>query len=261
MENKRNKIVVALIVLIIIFLSVMFFCLKDENKQVLKEYDSRTGETSQYEYFLKNGDTVLEGKYTQYDKEGKKIAEGNYINNHLKGKFITYFENANIKAIHYVLKGKLNAESIEYYSNGKIKRYVMFDPLGLEAFIARYDEIGLIKNYDGYPLMEIYQYKFANKKQFGITVDQFLKNGDTLKYNYIVANIPNTKRSFKIENLGLDNTIIKRIEKKLSPTEVEIKEVLIKKGINTIRATIQYKFNDKATTVVNDTITFQVEVH
>lgn len=262
MKNKRNKVITTVIItLIITSFGVLFFCIKDEKKQVLKEYDAKTEETSEYEYFLRNGDTILEGKYIHYNKAGKKLAEGSYLNNHLKGKFVTYFDNANIKAIHYVVRGKVNAESTEYYSNGKLKRYIMFDPVGLEAFIAWYDEKGIIKKYDGYPLMEIYQYKFANKKQFGITTDQFLKNGDTLKYKYLLANIPNTKRSFKIENLDLNNSIIKRIVKKVSTTEVDINEVLIKKGINMIRATVQYKFNDKVTTVLNDTITFQVEVH
>jgi len=261
MVNKKNKIVVTLFVFIIIFLGVLFFCLKDENKQVLKEYDSKTGKTSQYEYFVKNGDTILQGKYEQYNKEGKKIAEGNYMNNQLKGKFITYFDNGKIESMQYVVKGKVNAENIEYNSNGKIKRYIMFDPFGLEAFIARYDESGVIKTYEGYPLMEIYQYKIANKKQFGNTSNQILKKNGTLQYNYLIANIPNAKRSFKIENIGLDNSKIKRISKQVSPTEVYINEVLVKKGINTIRATVQYKFNDKKTTILNDTITFQVEVH
>lgn len=261
MKNKRNKVVITLVILTITSLGVLFFCFKNEKIQVLKEYNSKTEETSEYEYFLRNGDTILEGKYIHYNREGKKVAEGSYVNNHLKGKFITYFDNGRIETLQYVVKGKINAENTEYHSNGKIKRYIMFDPLGLEAFIARYDEKGTIKTYDGYPLMENYQYRIANKKQFGSTGDKFLKKSDTLKYKYLIANIPNTKRSFKIENIGLDNSTIKRVSKQVSPTQVDINEVLIKKGINTIRATVQYKFNDKVTTIINDTITFQVEVH
>jgi hypothetical protein len=77
----------------------------------------------------------------------------------------------------------------------------------------------------------------------------------------VLANIPSAKRSFKIENVGIDNSKIKRIMKQVPATEIDVEEVLTKKGINTIRAIVQYKFDDKVTPVLTDTISFDVNVN
>lgn len=88
-----------------------------------------------------------------------------------------------------------------------------------------------------------------------------LKVGDTLKYGYIIANIPNTKRSFKIENLGIDNSKVKRTQKHILPAEIDVEEVLTKKGKNTIRSIARYEFKDNITPVYNDTLIFHVNVY
>lgn len=124
-----------------------------------------------------------------------------------------------------------------------------------------FDEYGNVKNYKGYPLMEIYQYKISNKEQFKTKTNQMLKIGDLLKYQYLIANIPTTKRIFKIENIGLDNTRVQRAIRQNPPIGIDVEEILTQKGINTIRAIVQYKFNDKKKTVINDTVSFEVEVH
>ncbi|MDA6072186.1 hypothetical protein NJT12_21390 [Flavobacterium sp. AC] len=61
-----------------------------------------------------------------------------------------------------------------------------------------------------------------------------MKVGDTVKYHYLVANVPYAKRNFKIENTDADNTKVKRTLKKTSQIGIDVKEVLIKSGINTI---------------------------
>lgn len=131
----------------------------------------------------------------------------------------------------------------------------------MSAFIVHFDKKGNVLNFEGYPLMETYQYRIANKKRFKTKIEQYLKVGDTLQQQYIIANIPNTKRSFKIENLNADEVKTKRTFKKTSQTGIEVKELLIKKGINTIRAVVKYEFNDKEKTVINDTISFKVNVN
>ena len=56
----------------------------------------------------------------------------------------------------------------------------------------------------------------------------------------------------------------KKINRKITdilPAVLKVEEVLTKKGVNTFRATVEYKFDDKYKTVINDTISFDVEVH
>ena len=136
----------------------------------------------------------------------------------------------------------------------------MCDDLGKTAFVIYFDQKGVTK-YDGYFQIETYQYKYANKSKFINKEVQNLKVGDTLKYSYIVANIPNAKCGFTLENVSIDNAKVKRITKKIEPCQIDVKEVLTKKGKNTIRSIVKYEFNDNLTPIINDTISFDVEVH
>ena len=259
--SKRNKIIIAIVAVGLLSLALLFFYNKSEKVYVLKEYDTKTKITDISEYVIRNDDTVFNGKFTRYNKKGIKIAEGNFLNGHIKGKCIYYYDDGKLESILYRKTSKITQESTEYYPTRKVKRYTMFDPFGLEAFIARYDEQSNIKSYEGYPLMEIYQYPIAHNEQFKIKTNQYLKVGDTLKHNYLVANIPNAKRSLNIELLGVDNSKIKRVVKQNPPVGIEVKEILTKKGINTIRSIVEYKFNNKEKTVIKDTLTFNVEAH
>ncbi|KQO34614.1 hypothetical protein ASF10_02565 [Flavobacterium sp. Leaf82] len=258
--NKKHKIILILAIIVISWLLVCFY-FKDEKVYSLKEYYPDTKQTDISEYIIRNGDTIFEGKFTQYNKKGKKIAEGNFVNGHIKGKSIYYFDNGIIESIHYRKNSKITEESIYNYPNGKVIKYLMYDDFGILDFLIRYDELGNIKSYEGLPIIEIYQYKIANPEEFKTKIEQHLKVGDTLKQQYLIANIPNAKRNIKIENLDIDNSKAKRTFKKTSQTGIEVKEVLIKKGINTIRAVVKYEFNDKEKTVINDTISFKIQVN
>jgi hypothetical protein len=260
MKKNRNKIIL-IIVCVLVGYTVFFFYNKSEKVYVLKEYDSKTKITGTNEYVIRDGDTIFHGKFINYNVQGTKIAEGNFINGHIKGKCFFYYDNGKIETVEYRKIDEILKESFEYYPNGKIKRYIMFDPFGLEAFIARYDEKGNLKNHEGYSLMEIYQYPIAHKEQFKIKTNQYLRVGDKLKYCYIVANIPNAKRSFKIENLSVDNSKVKRTQKNIIPNQINIEEILTKKGKNTIRSIVRYEFNDKVTPVFTDTLSFEVNVN
>lgn len=261
MEKNRNKIIIIIIVCVLIGLVVFYFYNKNEKVYVLKDYDSKTKITGTNEYVIRNSDTIFHGKFINYNEKGIKIAEGSFVNGHIKGKCIYYYDNGEIETVEYRKIDEILKESFEYYPNGKIKRYIMFDPFGLEAFIARYDEKGNLKNHEGYSLMEIYQYPIAHKEQFKIKTKQYLKVGDKLKYSYIVANIPNAKRSLKIENISVDDSKVKRTQKNIVPNQINVEEVLTKKGKNTIRSIVRYEFNDKVTPVFTDTLTFNVNVN
>lgn len=255
---KMYKIILLLTITILSWL-VVFFSFKYDKVYTLKQYFPDTKITDISHYIIRNGDTIFHGKFIQYNELGIKIAEGNFVNGHIKGKCLYYYNNGNLESVHYRENSKITSESTFYDTIGLINKYVMYDDFGKYCFTISYDEKG-VREYEGYPLLEIYQYKFTHKKQYNKT-EQVLKVGDTLKYQYLLANLPNTKRSFKVENISIDNKKVKRTIKHNPPIKVEVKEVLIKKGINTIRAIVKYEFKDKITPVFKDTISFEVKVN
>ena len=261
MMNSKRKTILILLVVLLVTIGGIYFYKSSNYSGVLKEYNSKGVLVGSNEYVIKNGDTILHGQFISYNTHGIKISEGNYVNGYIKGKCIYYYDNGKIETIQYRKKNKIKEETTEYYPNGKVKKYIMSDPFGLEAFIARYDEQGIIKSYEGYPLMEIYQYPIAHKERFKVKINQYLKVGDILKYRYLIANIPDVKRSFKIENISIGNSKVKRTLKYIIPTQINVEEVLIKKGKNVIRAVVKYAFDDKIIQPLNDTISFDVYVN
>jgi len=259
MKNTKKVIVLILLVLILGFI-ILYFFLNEEKVYVLRKYDAKTKGTTSIEYVIKNGDTIFQGKYIYYNEQGNKISEGNFVNGHIKGKTINYYDNGKIESIVFHKNQEIMEEGSYYYPNGMIESYIMYDDFGKSSFIISYDEKGP-KKYDGHALLEIYQYKFNHKKEYNITSDQTLKVGDTLKYKYLLANIPNTVRSFEIQNLDIGNSKVERVITKRAPVEVDVKEILIKKGVNNIRAIARYKFNNTNVPAIIDTISFKVIVN
>lgn len=259
---SHNKFKTVLIIAIIILLGIiMLLIFSKQDKHVLTRYDNHSKMTHVFEYIVKNGDTIIHGKSTKYNKKGNKIAEGKFVNNEAVGKWIYYFDNGNVEVIHYRLGNKKIAESIYNYSDGKIRKYVLYDEFKKPVFVVRFGENGNVQSYDGLPLIEIYQFKIANKEKFKLDVDQHLKVGDTLRYKYLIANIPGTRRGFKIESAGVDNNakITRKIRNRL-PMIIDVEEVLNKRGTNTISAIVQYEFSDKGKVVIKDTVSFEVDV-
>ena len=255
-----KKIFIIIFILLIIF-TIKLIYFNGEKVYTLKEYSPTGKLLGINEYVIREKDTVLHGKFINYNSKGNKIAEGNFVNGEINGKSIYYFDNRNIESVHYRKNSDITEESIYNYSNGNVKKYLMYDDLGMPDFLIRYDESGNLKSYEGFPLVEIYQYKISHKEQFKTKINQYLKVDDTLKYQYLIANIPNTKRSLKVENLSINNTKVKRTLKKTSQVGLEVKEILTKKGINKIRAIVKYEFNDKKKTVINDTVSFKIQVN
>lgn len=258
--SKKNTIILLLPIILIIGMIVIYFHYKSEKVYILKDYYPDRNQTAEYEYVIRDGDTILHGSFVRYNEKGIIVAKGTNVNGEPNGKSIYYFDNGIIESIFYRKNSEITEENIDNFPSGKIMRYTSYGDSGLSAFIIRFDEKGNVENYKGYPIMEVYQYKITNKR-FKVNINQYLKIGDTLKQQYLIANIPSAKRSLKIENLNVDNTKVKRTFKKTSQTGLEVKEVLIRKGINKIRAVVKYEFNDKEKTVINDTISFKVEVH
>lgn len=253
---KINKYLIC-----ILFLILYTSCNQEEAKvNVLKSYFPKDKQIVYSEYIVKNGDTILDGNYKVYTHEGKKVKSGKYKNGKSIGAVIFYYDNGIIETIENNYNNKFR-DVVFNHTNGKTERYELYDNYGNLNFIINFDSLGNIINYKGFSIMEIYQYKYANKKQFDIKEDQHLKVGDDLKYRYILANIPNVKRSLKIENLSIGNSNVKRTIKETEPCQIDVEEVLIKKGKNTIRSIVRYEFNDKITPVFTDTLSFDVDVN
>jgi hypothetical protein len=73
-------------------------------------------------------------------------------------------------------------------------------------------------------------------------------------------NIPNTERKFRFELLDFDNSKIRRRTKKIEPVTLDVEEITVKKGKNTIRAYIEYKFKDERQIILSDTISLDFYV-
>lgn len=257
----KNKILIFALMVILIVLA-LFYRFKNENNgvQTAKYYNPETRITFTTEFIVRNGDTINDGKFFRYNAKGVKIVEGAFVNGEVTGKLTNYFDNGSIKNSFYHKNNKTTLEDTYYNPNGTIKEYEMYDLSGKRAFIIYFDENAVKKHY-GYPLMEIYQYRFSHKEQFNVKTVQYLKVGDTFIHEYLVANIPNAKRILIIENLSVDNSKVKRIMIKKPPAGIEVKEVLIKKGINTIRGIVQYRFKNQKSPTINDTILFDINVN
>ncbi|PAM94857.1 hypothetical protein B4N84_10425 [Flavobacterium sp. IR1] len=260
MKKKYKKILsIVAIYGICLIMVVLFLIFK--KPPVLKRINKESKDVTTIECLIKNGDTILHGKFTRHTKKGKKIGEGNFVDGELTGKCTFYYENGEVSLIRYHKNTKIIEESTFHYPDKKPFKYVMNNDLGELEFQIYYDEFGNVKSYEGRPLLEIYNYKPTNKEKFKNRISQFLNVGDTLNYEYLIANIPNAKRSVLIENLTVDNPMVDVSFAKTSQAGIEAKEILTQKGINTIQATVKYEFNDKEKTIINDTLSFQVTVN
>lgn len=258
--NRKYKIILILTVIVLSWVFVLFSFIYGK-VHVLKIYNAKTKDTTTVEYIIEEGDTIFHGEFVRYNKAGGKIAEGNFINGAINGESIYYFDNGIIKSMYHYNGNKIPEENRDNFPSGKIMSYTLYDDAGLPAFIIHFDEKGNVKNYEGYPILEIYQSKIANKEKSKTRTNQYLKVGDTLKQQYIIASIPYAKRNVHIENIDTDDSKAKVTLKKTSQTRIDIEEILINKGINRIRAVVKYEFNDKEKTVINDMIFFTVKVH
>ncbi|WP_375605347.1 hypothetical protein [Flavobacterium davisii] len=259
MTNKY-KIVISFLLLVIFAALIFVFSFKEEKVYTSHEYNSNGQLIGINEYIIRNSDTILQGKFERYNDKGILISKGQFLNDEVYGKCLYYYHNGKVKSIYFRKNSKINLECFYYNQNGLLEKYIMCDDIGNTAFIIYFDEKGATK-YNGYFQIETYQYKFSHPEQFKIKEQQYLKVGDKLKYSYLIANIPNAKRSIKIENISVDNSKVKRTLKHIEPCQWDVEEVLTKKGKNTIQSIVKYEFKDKVTPVFIDTLSFDIEVH
>lgn len=260
--NKKQTII--FIVIIGIFLCLFWYNKFPYNKNkvyVLKEHNQAGQLIGTNEYIIRGSDTIMHGKFVNYNERGIKISEGQFVNGNISGKCLYYYDNGVLESKCYKKTTEITLEAMWNYPNGQLEKYVMYTDFGEPIFIIKYDKKQIVDSYKGRPQLEIYQHKVDTISRNYEQIRNSFKIGDKLKYNYIVANIPNAKRSFTIENLGIDNSKVKRTQKHILPTQIDVEEVLTKKGKNTIRSIVRYEFNDKVTPVFTDTLFFDVNVN
>lgn len=254
------KKIYIIVLAVLIGLIVLFFYFNDEKVHIFKEYSPSGKLIGTNEYVIRNGKPIQQGKFVKYNEKGVKIAEGQFLENEPNGICKYYYDNGKIKSVSYRKNSKVDLETTYYNQEGSIRKYGMCNDIGEPKFIIEFNQ-KIVTNYDGYVIYPVNQYKLNRGKQIEITLKDTLKVGDVIKYEYLLANIPNTKRTFKIETEGVDNSKIKRTITKEAPTRIIVEEVLTKKGLNRIKAITQYTFDDNVTRVKNDTVYFDVEVH
>ncbi|MBF2093074.1 toxin-antitoxin system YwqK family antitoxin [Flavobacterium psychrophilum] len=240
------------------FISLLFSC-KDERVHIFEEYSPSGKLIKTHEYIILYGDTILQGKFVNYNENGIKIAEGKYVENEPNGICKYYYDDGKIESVFYRKNSKIDLEAFHYYQNGTINQYTLYDDVGKTAFFIKFNK-KVVTKYDGYALLPLNQYKINNGDQIEFTLKDTLKVGDVIKYDYVLANIPYAKRTFKIETEGIDNSKVKRTITKEAPTRIIVEEVLTQKGLNRIKAITQYRFDDKVTPIKNDTVSFDVNV-
>lgn len=228
---------------------ILFYLELNDKKGILKGYDGAGNLTSEFEFIVLDNDTIINGGFKKYNNKGTKIAEGQFVNDEPFGVCRYYDDSGNLEVVHFRKNSKVTLESTFYNSTGLLTKYVAYDNDGKPFFIIQFDEKGATR-YDG---------------NFQIAVppnhNRYLKVGDTLKYSYIVANIPNAIRNITIENVGVDKANIGRAIRKVEPCQIDVKEVMVKKGKNTIRSMVRYEFRDNMTPIFTDTLSIDVEVY
>lgn len=228
----------------------------DNNEHAIKKVPLNNDEGyALFEYYLKNGDTILDGNFKIFNSEDNIKRSGKYTQNEFLGLYTDYHDNGHVECTRFRKSGKNIGEITWYRADQTIELYNFFDDLGNLNFFAKYDKLGTLESCEGKILFEIYQFKLrAQNKQ------KIYSLGDKVKYQFMFPNIPNTKRDFYYELLDYDNSKIERDVKKIEPVTLEIQEPAVKKGKNTIKAYITYTFTDERKITLSDTTSFDFYV-
>ena len=99
---------------LIVFLTIIsiFSYFKSEKVYTLKEYDSKGILIGTNEYVVRSNDTVMHGKFINYNGKGIKISEGQFIDNEPNGLCSYYDDNGKIKSVHYRKPDSADLQSV-----------------------------------------------------------------------------------------------------------------------------------------------------
>ncbi|QYS86000.1 hypothetical protein JJC03_13310 [Flavobacterium oreochromis] len=238
---------------LILFILLLIFISCKKNK-VIERINPENNEREIYNYIIKEGDTVLQGKSYTYNQDGALVLKCSYKNNKLDGNLYRFFDSGKLKeiqnlrngmndgiAVSYFKNGKINTlltysrdtlcgDGFYNYENGNLRKYMLYDSLGKVPFIIRLDSLGRIKSYEGKPVN-----CFLDSDK--------IKFGEKFKMDCMLANIPNTIR--KVEFIYSDFHKGKIKIKKSGVNYLLLEETKYKKGKNLLYVIVTYKFNKK----------------
>jgi len=162
-------------------------------------------------YYASMYDTYdADGYLIEYDDDGCKVGEGYYLENgDADGKFITYYENGNIKKITNYLNGDAHGDKIKYYESGSIKsqsyylqdkkhgKFTGYHLNGSKKYEGDYEDgmrqgTWTFYNPDGSIKSEV---NYVNDQKEGKFV-VFDKNGDKLMEGSFVNNVKHGKWTY-----------------------------------------------------------------
>ncbi|AUX19147.1 hypothetical protein [Flavobacterium columnare] len=159
--TKKNKLLSLAVILLILAIINFYFYNKEEKIHILKEYSTKGNLIGTNEYIIKNGDSIFNGRFINYNERGIKISEGQFVNNEPYGICKYYYDNGKIESVYFRENSKINLESFAYYPDGKIKQYRMYSYFGAPLHTTNFDKDGVIGSYNGRPHFEIYLHKIV----------------------------------------------------------------------------------------------------
>jgi len=188
---------------------LLFLLLSCKGDTILKKnhYYKNGNISREYEYMIKNGDTILDGVLNEYSLNSKLRLTLFMKNDHIINS-IEYYPNGTTK---YKAKYKNDKtiEGLRYRRNGKLKTYLMWNERDKVKYKKKYDSLGNIISTQGKPIIELVIGK-SNSPLFKI-IDGNLVNIkllDTIKFTYTIANPPNTKVTFKVIEKKSNNRLL-----------------------------------------------------
>lgn len=208
-----------------------------------------------FEYIIQENDTVFTGTFYIYDENGNIKRKGQNVNNKFYGVYCDYYPDGKIESKRFRSDNRDVGEITWYRKDGILEKYNFLDDLDRVNFIAKYDEKGNIKDANGLILIEVNQFKLRQQNP-----NLYYKIGDSIKYKFMLPNIPNTTKKFDFKLKDFDNSKIKRFVKKIEPVSVEVIDIASKRGRNIIEAHVEYKFNDETKIVLKDSLFFEYNV-
>ncbi|AND64165.1 hypothetical protein C3B47_13795 [Flavobacterium columnare] len=262
-----KKFIIVLFIVISLIIGFSFYFInynnKTEQKCIIKKYNLKGELLDYYESVIINKDTILNGKFINYNEKGIKISEGQFLNNEPYGNCIFYDKNGIIEKKYFRKNSKIDLECTYYNKNGILNRYIACNENDIPFYVIQYDKIGVTRS-SGLLQVELFQHELDkhlyNKDEFVkyIQKKKEYKVGDKIKCRFIYPNIPNAKKSYSIEIENSSKKFKLNNIKYSKPFFYDIEEKIQYKGKNTILSIVKYEFNDKVTPVFIDTLKFDI---
>ncbi len=130
--------------------------------------------------------SIPHGTYRFFYPSGVLQDSAQIAYNKFHGKRFEYYENGNPYIISIYVNGK-ERSGVNYRKDGSLNEYITANYATELVFIIRYDSLGKIKNYEGYPI-----FSWVQEETYPI--------GENFSVELLVANPPNCKTEVLISD-------------------------------------------------------------